>query len=831
MRLSKIFEQTGVNTLIFIVISLFLFSNSEIVSQQGSPSAVDEYSVLDANIDKTIDPAIEKSRQMHKIALNFIELKDTAKAKEYFLKAAEELNAVSDLQGIERVEEYTDIVIELVEDYKSFIGEITGNEAENPIAALKNKFYEKKSALKSVKINKLDSQKQEKPIAVEETTENHAGESPKTEVNKENKIPILSKESKPTFPRMGSVRTEIPLDENDIVMKSIKFYTEDKGRRWIKVWLQRSTKWFPMMRRIAREEGMPEELAFISMIESGLKPDEKSHAKAVGQWQFMWSTGLAYGLNDPESVWIDERRDPEKSARAAMRHFRDLYFELGDWHLALAAYNCGIGCVKRAIKRSKIENPSFWEIRDYLPWETKNYVPLFIATTKIGLDPEAYGFYDNEMEYQDELLYDTHTLTEPVSLKAIAKCAEVSIEEIQALNPELLKGYTPPDRNSYTIKLPYGSRQKFLINFAGLSAEDKIPWFTHKVKRKESLKSIAKDYGISKQELMSANDITNSRKRLSTGTVLTIPVDKYLDEAYNKLQISEDEEPSYGAYTLHRVKNGESLYSISQKYGVRLYDLRKINRISYDEDKIPHGTKIKIPVMDDIAKKTDPKPKKSSKARIVKHVVQRGESLAQLADDYDINIDELRQLNNMDSNRIFKGKIMKIKTFLPERRKSSKPRARLYTSKKKKKKSKTVASKRKSSKSSKKRVYHKVRKGESISSIAQKYGVSEKDIKRWNRSKVKGESTIYKGTKLKIYPKKFPKKKKTVKKTSKSKPKSKSSKTKKKKKRIPKYYRIKRGDTLGKIAQKYGVSVKQLKKKNRNLKPNKMRIGKKIRLR
>ena len=312
----------------------------------------------------------------------------------------------------------------------------------------------------------------------------------------------------------------IPLPINQYVEKNLTFLMQITPK-FTRSCLANSSKWLPMINRIAKEEGMPAEIAFLAMVESGLKPTAVSKSNAVGMWQFIRGTADMYNFRMDE--WMDERRDPEKATRGGLRHLKDLYTKFGDWHLAMAAYNCGAGGVKRAIQKSGLENPTFWDIRPYLPKETKDYVPLYIAMALINLQPEYYGFNLKELNYQEEYAYEKFELKEPVSIKALSECANVDMKDLLAINPELLQNTTPPD-STYTLKLPVSTKNLFAARFATLTPEQKQPWLNYVVQKKESLSEIAQRYKMSTEDLATANNLS-SKYRPRKGETIRVPLD------------------------------------------------------------------------------------------------------------------------------------------------------------------------------------------------------------------------------------------------------------------------------------------------------------------
>jgi len=402
--------------------------------------APDEFSVLDEvplpsrTTDKGVLQILEKARQKYLQALSLLGKKDTANAVRYFEGAINILNQLVSYPGIEENKDYTDLATSVIEDYEKNITNIDELDENSSLFIFRDKLFQeidlsekkKEPKIESLEFSKVDSSK-------------------------------LDNQKK---------EYQIPIDDNEYVQKSIEFLTKSRiGRKFVTNCVERLGKWGPMLRQIIEEENMPGEIIYLAMVESALNPRAVSRAKALGMWQFMRKTGENYGLNADNSPCIDERYDPYKSTRAAMRHLRDLYEDLGNWHLAMAAYNYGLGGVRRAIRLSNLENPDYWQLREYLPRETRNYIPLFIAVTKVVENPEKYGFDLSEFNIQDEFTYDTFTIDEPISLSALAKCANISVDELIQYNPELISSCTPPDKKEYELRIPENSKVDLLRNY------------------------------------------------------------------------------------------------------------------------------------------------------------------------------------------------------------------------------------------------------------------------------------------------------------------------------------------------------------------------------
>src|SRR3989339_683096 len=255
------------------------------------------------------------------------------------------------------------------------------------------------------------------------------------------------------------VKFDVPIHMNKQVKAYLVYFSTER-KSVITRYLARSSRYLPMIKKVFQEAGLPEDLAYLAMIESGFNNRAYSPAAACGMGQFIKGTGLRYGL--AIDSYVDERRDPEKATRAAAQYLLDLYKHFGSWYLAAASYNCGEGRVQRELNQSNHKN--FWELSANmcLPTETKNYVPQMIAATIIAKNPEKFGF--KKVPYLPPMKYDQVPVTETTSLTAAAVAVNVPPDEVKDLNPELLRGITPPDAPSYTLNLPPSSKEQFLKN-------------------------------------------------------------------------------------------------------------------------------------------------------------------------------------------------------------------------------------------------------------------------------------------------------------------------------------------------------------------------------
>ena len=360
----------------------------------------------------------------------------------------------------------------------------------------------------------------------------------------------------------------IPMILNDSVENHLEYF-KTRGRDVFQLWLVRSARYIPVMKEIFRDKNLPEDLVYIAMIESGFNPYAVSWAKAVGPWQFMPATGKLYGLKI--DWWIDERKDPIKSTMAAAEHLKDLHNLFGSWPLAMASYNAGAGKVQRAVLRTRSED--FWDLKAsrYIRKETKNYVPKYMAATIIAKNPEAYGFSVPTVE---PFKYDEVVLEESTDLRLIARCAGCTYEDIKELNPEIRRWVTPPQYSKYTLRIPAGTKEAFLVNYAAIPPEQKIKWERHEVKRGETLSSLAKQYGTTQDAIRDINGIR--KNRISPGKHLLIPVDT--NAKNNDVSYMTPGQAAKQQQILYRVRRGETLVKIAKMHNVTVADIREWNK-------------------------------------------------------------------------------------------------------------------------------------------------------------------------------------------------------------------------------------------------------------
>jgi len=293
--------------------------------------------------------------------------------------------------------------------------------------------------------------------------------------------------------------SQLPLQENDAVLSYVHYFSTERGHKVLMGGLRRSGRYRPLVQRVLDDEGVPQELIYLAQAESGFLPRARSNKQAVGMWQFVQFRGRQYGLM--QTPGTDDRLDPEKATRAAARHLHDLYAMFGDWYLAMAAYNCGPGCVQRAVERTGYAD--FWELRrlNVLPKETANYVPLIVALTIMAKNPKDYDLENLEADRPIE--YETVQLDTPTSLALIADAADRPVSEIQDLNPALLKSAAPA---GYQLRVPKGTLATVMMAMDLVPASHRADWRIHRMVPGETLAEIAHRYGTPLPALTTANE-------------------------------------------------------------------------------------------------------------------------------------------------------------------------------------------------------------------------------------------------------------------------------------------------------------------------------------
>lgn len=452
----------------------------------------------------------------------------------------------------------------------------------------------------------------------------------------------------------ADVSFDFPVVKNDKVLYYLDYFS-GPAQKVFQRWLERSARYLPMMQEIFAEEGLPLDLVYLAMIESGFNNRAYSWAHAAGPWQFIEGTGRLYGLSN--DWWRDERRDPVKATRAAARHLKDLYntFE-GDWYLAVAAYNAGSGKIRRAIEM--YETRDFWEIShgSYLKPETKNYLPKLLAALLIAKEPEKYGF--NNLNYLPTLEFETVTVPTTTDLEIIAKACGSSYEAIKDLNPELKRWSTPPGAKDYAVRILPGKRDVFLEEYALIPPDRRASYLHHKIKSGDTMLAIAKRYGIRVDDIVSLNKISNPRA-LRVGADLILPLQKGGGGNFPVAAISDDYQhsrrPSAQSY---KVRSGDSLWTIAKRFGVSQKNLQTWNRLTSKSILRPGQTLVvSAPGRDQTvaAKKVDTKKsvaKKADAQHKVVYQVRPGDTLFGIGRQFKVAARQIMDWNNLSENHI-----------------------------------------------------------------------------------------------------------------------------------------------------------------------------------
>jgi membrane-bound lytic murein transglycosylase D len=362
---------------------------------------------------------------------------------------------------------------------------------------------------------------------------------------------------------------DMPLCVNDSVLQYLSFFQTEHGRLIVETGLRRAGRYKDMIRRVLKEEGMPQDLIYLAQAESAFQPQAVSRAGARGIWQFMPFRGQEYGLD--RSWWIDERSDPEKATRAAAHHLRDLYGMFGDWYLVMAAYNSGPGNVSKAIERTGYAD--FWELqkRNVLPNQTKNYVPIILALALVAKDPLLYGV---QVDPDKPPVMDFVQPGHPIDLRLVADATGADLDDLRLLNPQLLR-MTTPDDASFTLRLPVGTAAKFSAATSTIPPEKWKSWRIHEVVQGETLAAIAKTYKVTPASVVDVNRL-ESVSAIKVGDRLTIPA-----AAVTELKLVH-----------YRVHHGDTLDGIAEQFSVTVDDLRRWNNLRGNA--APKGARLRI---------------------------------------------------------------------------------------------------------------------------------------------------------------------------------------------------------------------------------------------
>ncbi len=584
-------------------------------------------------------------------------------------------------------------------------------------------------------------------------------------------------------------QSDVPLTLNDRVYAWMDYF-QGAGRGHFQRYLERSGRYTKMMRDILKQHGLPQDLIYVALIESGFNNNAYSRAAAVGPWQFIRGTGSRYGLDI--SRWVDERRDPVKATHAAARYLRDLHNEFGDWYLAMAGYNAGEGRIRNAVADSGSRN--FWDIADanerYLRAETRDYVPKFIAATIMAKMPQNFGF--GNVNYQRPIEYETGIVETQTDLDVVAECAGVGTDVISDLNPHLVRGATPAGARNYEVKLPKGTAAGFKAKYASLPESERVKIAYHRVKKGESIASIARRYGVPKSALIAANDISSSRHRLRSGTMLVIPRGGGGTYFADKDAGGDGERVVKGKKLVnYKVKKMDSVTKIAKRFGVTPAQVKSWNAISA-RNPLRAGRVIKIyqPIMVAKASSDSDKGRRAAMGDTAgdntSHSIRSGDTLWTIAQRYGMSVDELASINGLDTNAKIKPgqkiivKMAQGKTAIdvvedpstqsaapaPSENRSLETKAEIQQNKdtagqtiamataeeaspddidldmkpepKKAKTKESVAVTKK----------HTVKKGETLGAVARRHGVSVNDLMKWNG--IKNPKGVRAGQVLKI---------------------------------------------------------------------------------
>ena len=568
----------------------------------------------------------------------------------------------------------------------------------------------------------------------------------------------------------------LPVVFNERVLQEI-FYMTNSARKFMSGSLNRKTAYDSLIYAQLDSAKMPRDLIYLALVESGFKVKAYSRAKASGMWQFIPETGKRYGLE--VDYWVDMRRNPELATKAALKYLNRLHDEFNDWLLAMAAYNCGEGRVRRLVREMQADSTrdstlpvSYWDLE--LPKETMRYVPRILAAMVIGHYPEQYEMTVEKTFRPD---FDTVTVFDSFPLEEVAKLLKVNEDTLRTLNMELVKWCTPPNKDSYLLRLPVGTRSAFVEGYDKMEKNNFSSWHHHKVRRGESLGIIARQYGIKVSELQQANDMKGSRIR--AGQSLLIPI-----KVTPKPKSTKGKKPE--RVRTYVAKEGDNLASVARMFGVSQESLRIWNSMDAAAF-VKAGDTLLVSKPEMTTKSDESRPKLAVGQ---KYVVRDGDTYAAVAAAYDIPVILLMQANQGFTRRLTVGDSLVIPEY-----------AKKVAAKQSGRAAKSEKTKAEKKKTAEKTSVYVVQSGDNLSVIARKYGTTVSKIQELNGM---GKSTnISVGQKLVVDG--------TASEDG------------------FKIHTVKKGEGLWDIARQYKVTIEEIVKWN-NLNDTKIKVGEKLKI-